>query len=513
MAARVLGLVGIRALLAAGIGASQPAPTVVTAYGSTPVMLSMSVHNMCDWTQTVQVEFVANSTSRSASQSQTGGIGARQQEPFLFLIAPGLRAHEIQMTVVHAETTEGAKTCLETTRTQSVLVKWEDSPPQGWNGRPVFAPTVVSLLQVEKRLPAEPVSAVATDAAPPSSPPMTGFEFPSTPSGVTPEDRRRNVIATPTSRYDFPSGESGLDFGVEFNALSDKPEVTPVTPGRNSSGVNRGVQNKAVEFEFTFTEENRLPTDRDTIPPDYQIGRPKPKGGDAWRLLVDGVSALWDQLMPRLYASGGEPLSLEQAGQIAGGLVFLMTDRGGSTGKTLDVQVLNRTGKPVRLTGMLGVEPLEKSAQNQAIRAFAQQAGKSVPTTLNVSAYCVEFLKLPPLAGQVLQAAAPEFQKQLNPLKRVMAAANVLRANSQLHPDSNPDSYADSIKQWAIWTVEQKFSQNKFAEAFLGHTKKNVEAAGQKWTKQIEDVVRQRTPNRWQDIVAILKGAGAAVPQ
>ena len=147
------------------------------------------------------------------------------------------------------------------------------------------------------------------------------------------------------------------------------------------------------------------------------------------------------------------------------------------------------------------------------MQAFARLAGAQLPAKIDLSGYCLDFLKLPPLAGQVLRFAGPEAQKRFGPMKKVLTAANSLMEKGLLKPDTNPASYADSIKQWALWTVDQKFDDKKFGEAFLGHTKKNVEAAGQKWTRQIEDVVRQRTPNRWQDIVQILKGAGVAVPR
>jgi hypothetical protein len=61
--------------------------------------------------------------------------------------------------------------------------------------------------------------------------------------------------------------------------------------------------------------------------------------------------------------------------------------------------------------------------------------------------------------------------------------------------------------------AEQNLNDARFTEAFLGHTKKNVEAARQQWSKQAEDMIRAASPNRWRDIVKILQGAGVPVPR
>lgn len=82
-----------------------------------------------------------------------------------------------------------------------------------------------------------------------------------------------------------------------------------------------------------------------------------------------------------------------------------------------------------------------------------------------------------------------------------------------LRPDSNPVAYADAIKQWAVWAAEQNLNEARFTEAFLGHSRKNVEAARQQWTRPMEDMIRKVSPNRWGDIVRVLQGAGVPVPQ
>ena len=63
------------------------------------------------------------------------------------------------------------------------------------------------------------------------------------------------------NRYDFgTTGDS--TFGTEFNALSDRPEVTMVTPGRNASGINPGTS-----FVLKFSE----PMDRQTVVDAFEI--------------------------------------------------------------------------------------------------------------------------------------------------------------------------------------------------------------------------------------------------
>lgn len=224
-----------------------------------------------------------------------------------------------------------------------------------------------------------------------------------------------------------------------------------------------------------------------------------PRGLNPLGLLSKSVDRFINWWMPVLDAA---EQSLQQ------GLQFLITSQGGSTGKNLTMQALNFTGKPIRLDGAIALEPLKKDAQQKATQAFAKLAGRALPTKVDLNGYCFEFLKLPPVAGQVMRVAPPEVQKRFEPLKKVMAAANRVMQTGGLHPDSNPAAYGDSIKQWAIWTVQEKFDQSKFADAFVNHTKKNVEAAGQRWSSQIEAAIRQAAPNRWNDIAQILKLSG-----
>ena len=195
------------------------------------------------------------------------------------------------------------------------------------------------------------------------------------------------------------------------------------------------------------------------------------------------------------------------------GLHVLLTDRGGSTGRTLGMQVLNLTGQPVRLASMpFVIEPIRQQAQQRVQQAFTRLAN-AAPVNIDLAAYCVEFLKLPPSANQIFRLAPEGLQKKYEAMSKILRSAYRVQTAGLLRPDSNPAAYADSIKQWAVWAVEQKLNEKSFTEAFLGHTKKNVEAAGQQWSRPAEDMVRKVSPNRWRDIVRVLQGAGLPVPQ
>lgn len=205
--------------------------------------------------------------------------------------------------------------------------------------------------------------------------------------------------------------------------------------------------------------------------------------------------------------TGGQAIGLPK------GVHLLLTDRGGSTGKTLGLEILNLTGKPVRLAAMpFAIEPLKQEASKQVRQAFTRLS-RSSPVRLDLAAYCVEFLKAPPPPNTMFRLAPEAIQKKYEQMSKVLRSAYRVQHAGQLRPDSNPAAYADSIKQWAVWTVEQRLSEARFADAFVGHTRKNVEAAGQPWSRAAEDTIRKVSPNRWRDIVAVLRGAGLAVPQ
>ena len=66
-----------------------------------------------------------------------------------------------------------------------------------------------------------------------------------------------------TNRYDFgTAGEKLPKYGVDFNALSDKPEVIQVMPGRNASGIEPNTA-----LVLTFSE----PMDRNSVVRNFRV--------------------------------------------------------------------------------------------------------------------------------------------------------------------------------------------------------------------------------------------------
>lgn len=180
---------------------------------------------------------------------------------------------------------------------------------------------------------------------------------------------------------------------------------------------------------------------------------------------------------------------------------------GVSTGEAFTLRVFNEGVSPAALSGAgLVVEPLQKKAQEELRKPLGKLASRN-PVTARVSGYCLEFLRQPPDAGMLFRVASKELQEQFQPMRNVLQSSRALFDSGGLHPDSDAEPYFHSIRQWALWTIEQKFTQGSFEDAFLERTKKNFAAAGQRWTKEIETAVRGLVPNRWQDITAILEGA------
>src|SRR5438046_1021307 len=105
-------------------------------------------------------------------------------------------------------------------------------------------------------------------------------------------------------------------------------------------------------------------------------------------------------------------------------------------------------------------------------------------------AYCLEFQKRPPAAGTVFAVAPTEMQTGFKPAHIVFRAAEELRKRHLLGEQGSPTSYFHSIRQWAWWTREQKFTSTAFLAAFVEYTHKNLTAAKQPWTQETEAYIR-----------------------
>jgi hypothetical protein len=85
-----------------------------------------------------------------------------------------------------------------------------------------------------------------------------------------------------------------------------------------------------------------------------------------------------------------------------------------------------------------------------------------------------------------------------------------LYEEGSLSPDTSPESYFHSIRQWSVWTLEKAFDREGFIEAFIEHARKNVEDAGQQWSDEFAERVERSAEGRWQDIAMVLERAGLA---
>lgn len=244
-----------------------------------------------------------------------------------------------------------------------------------------------------------------------------------------------------------------------------------------------------------------------------------------------GVGALLAWLRPtsQAWMAGGHhwsadhrrPWSIDDAAAAQAGrrappvppVQMLLTSLGQSMGQAFDLQVFNNSGRPLRLgANALVVEPLKNEAKRQVQGVVQRLSRTAAPVAAKLNGYCLEFLKLPPSAGTIFKVAAPELQRRFAPMRNIMDASRRVQQLGQLRPDSEPNGYFHSIRQWAMWTVEQKFNDRSFADAFVEHTRKAVTAANRPWNGEAEKVIRSAAPNRWADIQKILSAASQLAP-
>jgi hypothetical protein len=181
---------------------------------------------------------------------------------------------------------------------------------------------------------------------------------------------------------------------------------------------------------------------------------------------------------------------------------------GGSTGDIFRVFAIDRQGGPVPLNAPDGLvlQPLKEKLEAARARVLSQLPGQ------RLSAYCLDFSKLPPAGGMLYRIADDALQQQFAPMTRILQSARSLASGGLLHPDSDPAAYVNSIKQWSLWGRIEKFDASAFERQFIDHTRKAVEAAKGRWTKDVEQQVRSLVPNRWRDILAVWADADTPRP-
>ncbi|MCC7416370.1 MAG: hypothetical protein IT176_04450 [Acidobacteria bacterium] len=207
----------------------------------------------------------------------------------------------------------------------------------------------------------------------------------------------------------------------------------------------------------------------------------------------------------------------EQVPTMPNSLQTFLVANGNSQGEAFDVQIVNTGPNPITVFGSgVVVEPIKRELQAQARQQMARLIGSGANVLARkVDAYCLQYALSPPSPGMLFQIASPALQRQFKPAGMIMSAARQLAAAGALSPDSNPRSYLDSIKQYAIWTKFEGWDVKKFGEVLLEKTKAAAAAAKANWTGQMTSALMSAVPNRWRDIQTVLSAAQelAARPQ
>lgn len=201
-------------------------------------------------------------------------------------------------------------------------------------------------------------------------------------------------------------------------------------------------------------------------------------------------------------------------GSAAARPVAVLTSLGTSQGEAFSLQVVNDTGRPLRLSGDgVVVEPLKRQSQQNAQRELQRALGDRLKraVTAKVEGYCLSYALAPPSAGTLFRIAPPAVQEKFRSIRHVLAAADRLAATGALHPDTDPKSYAESIKQYATWTSVEQWDFARFSAAWLDRTKKTALALKRNWTNVMQQAIINAAPGRWRDIQAILAEGDALV--
>jgi hypothetical protein len=191
-----------------------------------------------------------------------------------------------------------------------------------------------------------------------------------------------------------------------------------------------------------------------------------------------------------------------------------LTSLGNSTGEAFDIEIVNDGVEPVRLDGDgVVVQPI-KAGSDKTLRAELRQAANraSGAVASRANAYCLEFKLKPPERGTMFEVSDAATQRQFAPAREILRASRRLQNAGELMPDSDPTDYFHSIRQWAIWVNEQRFTLPGYRTAFIERTKKNAEALGRKWSKDLENALTAFVPHRWDEITKILREARQPVP-
>lgn len=303
--------------------------------------------------------------------------------------------------------------------------------------------------------------------------------------GATGQAVAQGAVTSPILTLEPVGGarnQSALAVGPVFNIATLASAANAITVGNNLLSPSQRIA-AGEPPEDILSESDEVTVIADTAPV------PRPGVGAA-------ITALFDLVRGRrVHAAQSAPVQI------------LFTSLGGSTGDILQMQVFKTGTGPVRLQGLdVVLEPLQDAGAAQ-VRREIQNRGLKAARTIRMTGYCVEFLKAPPAAGALFRVAPADVQQQFAPMRSIMASARRAYKGGRLNPDSEATEYFHSIRQWALWTFEQRLDEQAFTKRFIEHARKNLEGAGRPWSRELEGAIRAIAPNRWRDVTTVLRTA------
>jgi hypothetical protein len=185
---------------------------------------------------------------------------------------------------------------------------------------------------------------------------------------------------------------------------------------------------------------------------------------------------------------------------------YSLVATGRSSGDAFRLRVVDPSGRlrSVRAPEGLILEPLESGGP-----APADPGPGGKVLTYEVTAFCVDYQKVPPAENQFYRVAPPEVQAQYRRVAPVIRKGRELAAAGRFHPDSAEPAYDLSIEQYAGWAEYGDWNEAKFTEVFVEKTRENAEVANVKWTKPMEETVRKLAHGRWLDVQLVRESARA----
>jgi hypothetical protein len=207
-----------------------------------------------------------------------------------------------------------------------------------------------------------------------------------------------------------------------------------------------------------------------------------------------------------------QPPPLRPAATSSPQIKIVLTSLGRSSGDAFQMTIVNEGRDPVTLrSDAFVLEPVGNVTTEAIERELALGAGRSTTT---IKAYCLEFLKQPPVQGMIFRLAPVDVQRRFAGVGPIFKASHALREAGRLRPGAgdprDAESYVDDVRQWAIWTREQGFDERSYTRAFVEHARKNVEGAGTRWTRELEQAFGRLAPGQWQAVQLVLSEARVA---